>query len=256
MVTTNPLLAEARGALGKVVVFKQMYGKTVMTNYPRKADIPREKQSEAQRHTRDNFRNAAAFAKHALNDPAQRAYYEKKKVQLGLYSAYHAAITEYMRCNAVPASAKYARALCGEAGCVGGAGEAGVELDVVDQAGAEATGSYGLAPGGMEDYAQVLIQRVEFSQSTVPPRDRSRSSPSLISTDGMTTSCLSGSIMSSASSRAAGAEPLYYRRVVCGTAAGLRRLRGPVYRCEPTACRASACSTVALPTRRRSAYRC
>ena len=90
-------MAEARGGLGKVVCFKQMYGKTVMTNYPRKVEIPREKQSAAQRGTRDNFRDASAYAKQVLKDPAQKAYYEKKKKQLGLYSAYQAAITDYMR---------------------------------------------------------------------------------------------------------------------------------------------------------------
>lgn len=90
-------MAEARGGLGKVVVFKQMYGKTVMTNYPRKVTLPRERQSAAQRGTRDNFRNAAAYAKHVLRDPVQKAYYEKRKIKLGLYSAYQAAITDYMR---------------------------------------------------------------------------------------------------------------------------------------------------------------
>lgn len=97
MVTENPLLVGARGGLGKIVVFRQMYGKTVMTNYPRKVEIPREKQSAAQRGTRDHFRNAAAYAKGVLKDPGQKAYYEKKKKQLGLYSAYQAAITDYMR---------------------------------------------------------------------------------------------------------------------------------------------------------------
>lgn len=97
MVTRNPLLAGARGGLAKTVVFKQMYGKTVMTNYPRKVMIPREQQSVAQRTTRNNFRDAAAYAKQVLRDPVQKTYYEKKKKRLGLYSAYQAAITDYMR---------------------------------------------------------------------------------------------------------------------------------------------------------------
>jgi len=97
MVTRNPLLAGARGGLGKVVVFKQMYGKTVMTNYPRKADIPREKQSAAQQGTRDNFRKAVAYAKAVLKDPVQKVYYEKKKKKLRFSSTYQAAITDYMR---------------------------------------------------------------------------------------------------------------------------------------------------------------
>jgi hypothetical protein len=97
MISRNPLLIGARGGLGKVVVFKQMYGKTVMTNYPRKVTIPREKQSAAQRGTRDNFREAAAYAKHVLKNLAQKKFYEKRKKRLGLYSAYQAAITDYMR---------------------------------------------------------------------------------------------------------------------------------------------------------------
>jgi hypothetical protein len=97
MVTKNPLLVGARGGLGKVVVFKQMYAKTVITNYPRKVEIPREKQSTAQRETRDNFRDAVAYAKAVLKDPVQKAYYERKKKQLRLNSAYQAAITDCMQ---------------------------------------------------------------------------------------------------------------------------------------------------------------
>jgi len=97
MVSTNPLLKEARGALGKVLVFKQMYRKTVMANYPRRAEIPWEKQSTAQRQTRLNFRDASAYAKRMMQDPERKRYYEKKKKQLGVYSAYQAALTDYMR---------------------------------------------------------------------------------------------------------------------------------------------------------------
>ena len=47
--------------------------------------------------TRDTFRDAVAYAKAVLKDPVQKAYYEKKKKQLGLNSVYQAAITDYMR---------------------------------------------------------------------------------------------------------------------------------------------------------------
>jgi len=97
MVSTNPLLKDARGVLGKVVVFKQMYGKTVMTNYPKKANVPWEKQSEAQRKTRLNFRDASAYARRMMQDPERKRYYEKKKKPLGVNSAYQAALTDYMR---------------------------------------------------------------------------------------------------------------------------------------------------------------
>ena len=97
MVSTNPLLKDARGALGKIVVFKQMNGKTVMTDFPKKANIPWEKQSVEQRQTRLNFRDASAYAKRMMQDPERKRYYEKKKKPLGVNSAYQAALTDYMR---------------------------------------------------------------------------------------------------------------------------------------------------------------
>lgn len=89
-------MKDARGPLGKVVYFKQLRGKTVMCNWPRKPDKSR--QTDAQRVTRHTFKEAAQYAKNVLkNDPALKAYYGRKAKSLGLPNAYTAALTDYMR---------------------------------------------------------------------------------------------------------------------------------------------------------------
>lgn len=94
-ISRNPLLKHARGALGKAVYCKQLWGKTWMCNMPKKPD--KSKETEAQRTTRCNFRDAAHYAKSILKDPAQKAYYQRKAQKLGLPNAYTAALTDFMR---------------------------------------------------------------------------------------------------------------------------------------------------------------
>lgn len=94
-VSNNPLLIGARGALGRTVVCKQVRGKTVMANMPKKPDPSKE--TEAQRQTRHTFKNAAAYAKASMGDAALKAYYVRKAHQLKLPNAYTAALTDYLR---------------------------------------------------------------------------------------------------------------------------------------------------------------
>lgn len=78
---------------GGVVVFRQLRGKTIMANKPRKPTT----QSALQRENRSRFAKASAFAKQVLQDPQKKEYYLAKARKLKLPNAYTAAITDYMR---------------------------------------------------------------------------------------------------------------------------------------------------------------
>lgn len=83
--------------LGGVVVYRQLRGKTVMANRPRKPT----RQSELQRQNRQRFRAATMFARAAMQDPEKKERYRIKARKLNLPNAYTAAITDYMRRPAV-----------------------------------------------------------------------------------------------------------------------------------------------------------
>ena len=83
-----------RGLKGKFadqVVFKKSNGHSVMANVPAKSD---KKASEAQEKTRDKFRMAANYAKHAIQNPELLAFY-KAAAQNG-QSAYSAALSDFL----------------------------------------------------------------------------------------------------------------------------------------------------------------
>ena len=71
-VAANDLIDGLRGALGKVLVFKTMHGKTFVSHRARKPD--KKKESEAQRNTRTNFRLATEWARKVLLEPEKKAY--------------------------------------------------------------------------------------------------------------------------------------------------------------------------------------
>jgi hypothetical protein len=89
----NIIMEGLSGMLGDVVVFRQLRGKTVMSNRPSK---PRS-QSEQQRANRQRFKAAAQFAREAMQDPEKKERYRFKAQKLGLPNAYTAALTDYMR---------------------------------------------------------------------------------------------------------------------------------------------------------------
>lgn len=91
-VTPNAFINSLTGTLGNTI-FKRLNGKIIMANRPK----PSQKQSEQQRTNRSKFRDASAFAKAAMLDPARKEYYWKKAKKLKLPNAYTAAITDYMR---------------------------------------------------------------------------------------------------------------------------------------------------------------
>ena len=91
-VTFNAITKGFAGSLGNLV-FRQVYGKTIVTGKPR---MPR-KQSEQQRQNRLKFKHASAWAKSTVSNPEKKAYYTRMAKKLKLPNAYTAAISDYMR---------------------------------------------------------------------------------------------------------------------------------------------------------------
>ncbi len=91
-VSVNSITKGFEGSIGDMV-FRQVYGKTIVTGKPRS---PR-KESEQQRDNRLKFRSASAWAKATVQDPEKKAYYQRIAKKLKLPNAYTAAISDYMR---------------------------------------------------------------------------------------------------------------------------------------------------------------
>jgi hypothetical protein len=121
IIKNNIVMEGVSGMLGDVVVFRQLRGKTIMANKPRKPRF----QSDLQRGNRHRFREASAFAKQAVLDPEKKEYYKAKARKLGLPNAYTAALTDYMRKPAVT-SVKYKGNAAGSIAIT--AGKAGFSL--------------------------------------------------------------------------------------------------------------------------------
>ncbi|MBT1703170.1 hypothetical protein [Chryseosolibacter indicus] len=88
----NPLLKGMKGSIGGIMV-RQVGKRTILSGKP---SAPR-KQSVLQKSNRDKFREATRFAKHILQDPQKKSYYQQRAKKLKLPNAYTAAITDYMR---------------------------------------------------------------------------------------------------------------------------------------------------------------
>ena len=95
IVTNNAITTGFQGTFGNELVFKHLRGKTFVMAPARKP--AEKKESEAQRSTRSNFREAAQWAQHILLDPQKKAYYQQRARKLKLTNAYTAAITDFMR---------------------------------------------------------------------------------------------------------------------------------------------------------------
>lgn len=99
IIKDNILTEGLSGMLGDVIVFRQLRGKTIIANKPRRPCS----ESAHQRENRIRFRTASAFAKRVLKDPDKKAYYVAKARKLKLPNAYTAALTDYMRKPAITA---------------------------------------------------------------------------------------------------------------------------------------------------------
>jgi hypothetical protein len=89
----NNLTRGLSGMVGGQMVFRTWNGKTYLSNAPSKP----KKQSKRQKENRMKFKEATAFAKSMMLDPAKKAEYKAIADKLELPNAYTAAITEYMR---------------------------------------------------------------------------------------------------------------------------------------------------------------
>lgn len=96
VIENNALWRGARGSLGGLV-FQSWGDKVIVRTEPRERKVPVSRQSERQRQTRVNFKDAAVYAKRVTRDREQKAYYARKAKAIGVRSAYSAAISDYMR---------------------------------------------------------------------------------------------------------------------------------------------------------------
>ncbi|MFN8311164.1 MAG: hypothetical protein U0289_00035 [Cyclobacteriaceae bacterium] len=91
----NPLLANVRGQLGGICVFRQVNGQTIISIMPRKRD--RSLETDAQRATYERMRTASRYAKEVLLDPGWALQYRAMAKNRKLPNAYTAAVTDYLR---------------------------------------------------------------------------------------------------------------------------------------------------------------
>lgn len=94
-IDNNIITTGLRGAFGDFMVFRSMRGRTYVSRRAAKPD--KKKETQAQRATRTNFREASRRARLILLDPAQREHYEKRAKILKLPNAYTAAVGECLR---------------------------------------------------------------------------------------------------------------------------------------------------------------
>lgn len=96
------------GASGMIggLIFRTYNGKTIVSAYdPQKASKRNSRTSPLQNLTRSRFAEATKFAKSISRDEEAYEYYKKMAVELGVTSAYTAAITDYMRSTGTNGSA-------------------------------------------------------------------------------------------------------------------------------------------------------
>lgn len=88
----NVLMHGTSGSFSRQITFKQYNGRTVLAHYP---DMSKVVYTKAQIAERFRFRLAVAYARSVIADPVKKKLYSGKKH----FSAYHAAIAEYIRAS-------------------------------------------------------------------------------------------------------------------------------------------------------------
>ena len=94
-VTLNPMLQSLHGRLGNVVFRRSYSGKMTVIKL---ADMSKVKWSAAQKAQRQRFKQANAYAKAAMAEPAVRAQYQQRAVALHK-RPYHLAVSDYFKGN-------------------------------------------------------------------------------------------------------------------------------------------------------------
>src|SRR6476620_1358689 len=88
----NPIMTGASGMLGKIVVYRQYRGRTLMCNRPRKQKVI----TPHQQKMKSRFLEAVAFAKKQIADPVSKALYQPGP-DSKFTSAYAAALADYLK---------------------------------------------------------------------------------------------------------------------------------------------------------------
>ena len=92
-VKLNPLIVQVSGTMGNFVFKKSRRGEAIVASCPRKSKT---EPSEAQKAHRERFKQAVAYARAALADPAVRTHYEERAAKEGK-GAFAAAQSDYFK---------------------------------------------------------------------------------------------------------------------------------------------------------------
>jgi hypothetical protein len=91
IVDNNIIIEGIKGKLGKMLVFRQRNGKTIVSAMPQKTNSP---PSPAQKTRRTKFKQAVQYAQSVMQNPETSAWYTAR---LGAHqSVYHAALSDYL----------------------------------------------------------------------------------------------------------------------------------------------------------------
>lgn len=92
----NPLLKHQSGMIGRTMVIRQVNGRTIISNAPRKRDQPTAHQLK----TKEKFMRAVDYARRQMAVPEIKALYQKA-VNRDLPNAYTAALKDYLNAPVV-----------------------------------------------------------------------------------------------------------------------------------------------------------
>lgn len=92
-ITLHPLVQSAHGKLGGYVFRRSYSGQMTLIKL---ADMSRVQWSAAQQNQRQRFKEANAYAKAAMAEPAVRAHYEQSAI-VQKKRAYHLAVSDYFK---------------------------------------------------------------------------------------------------------------------------------------------------------------
>ena len=90
-ITNNPLLKGIRGMLGKILVFREVRGKVVVSNRPKKRKTPTPHQLK----TKEKFMRGVHYAKAQMKDPQAKALYTAGITERKFH-AYMVALTDFL----------------------------------------------------------------------------------------------------------------------------------------------------------------
>ena len=89
----NLLFRGFSGQFGKQAVLRQRDGKTILSDFPVRTEVP---PTEKQLAHRERFSNAAAYAEVQMTDTVSREAYQKEARRRKMASAYLAAVTDFL----------------------------------------------------------------------------------------------------------------------------------------------------------------